>query len=116
MRTTARTLAAAALSAAACGALLAAAGTPPGSRPSDLYMRRCARCHGKDGRGRTPKGRQLKARDFTDPDFQVQKSDAALLDAVINGTDHDMPAFGTILSGTQIRSLVEVVRKFGTRK
>jgi mono/diheme cytochrome c family protein len=109
-----RALVAVGVSTAACGLLLAHSSPRP--RPSELYKSRCARCHGNDGRGRTPKGRQLRARDFTDPDFQRQKSDAELLDAIINGTDHDMPAFGTILSEAQIRSMLAEVRRFGATR
>ena len=36
--------------------------------PSALYKEYCAKCHGDDGKGDTPKGRQLMAQDFTDPD------------------------------------------------
>ncbi|HWC65276.1 MAG TPA: c-type cytochrome [Thermoanaerobaculia bacterium] len=105
-----RTLAAAVLLSflAAGAAALAADG-----RPSPLFLQRCAKCHGEDGRAQTPKGKKLKAQDFTDPDFQQHKSDAQLVEAITNGTDKDMPAFGKILTPQEIETLIPVVRSFG---
>jgi mono/diheme cytochrome c family protein len=74
--------------------------------PSDLFKQYCAKCHGEDGTGNTPKGKQLKARDFTDPEFQNAKSDGDLVKTVTNGGE-DMPAFGKKLSKEEIESLVK---------
>jgi mono/diheme cytochrome c family protein len=83
-------------------------------KPSELFVQKCAKCHGEDGRAETVKGRKMKAQDFTDPDFQQHKSDAQLIDAVTNGTEKDMPPFGKVLNARQIESLVkEDVRGFG---
>ena len=84
--------------------------------PSKLFVERCAKCHGEDGRAQTPKGQKMKARDFTDPDFQKGKTDAQLIDAVTNGTEKDMPPFGKVLSAEEIEKLVkEDVRGFAKR-
>lgn len=107
-----RTLAAAVLLSFAAGGFAALA-ADAGARPSPLFRERCAKCHGEDGRAQTPKGKKLKAQDFTDPDFQQQKSDAQLVEAITNGTDKDMPAFGKILTPQEIESLLPVVRSFG---
>jgi mono/diheme cytochrome c family protein len=98
--------------------LFAAAGTlafaaDKGGAPSPLFLEKCVKCHGDDGRAQTPKGKKLKAQDFTDPDFQQHKSDEQLAEAITNGTDKDMPAFGKLLSPEEIESLVRVVRSFG---
>ena len=74
--------------------------------PSDLFKQYCARCHGEDGTGNTPKGKQLKARDFTDSEFQNAKSDGDLIKTVTKGGE-DMPAFGKKLSKEEIESLVK---------
>ncbi|HZC43024.1 MAG TPA: c-type cytochrome [Acidobacteriaceae bacterium] len=75
---------------------------------SSIFKQRCAMCHGPDGRGaisRTP--------NFADSAWQSTKSDKALLDAVTNGTEGGMPAFGNQLSSEQIDRLVHcVVRGF----
>jgi len=74
--------------------------------PSDLFKQYCARCHGEDGTGNTPKGKQLRARDFTDSEFQDAKSDGDLIKTVTKGGE-DMPAFGKKLSKEEIEGLVK---------
>ena len=87
-----------------------------GFAPSKLFVERCAKCHGEDGRARTPKGQKMKARDFTDPEFQKDKTDAQLIDSVTNGTENDMPPFGKVLSTGEIEKLVkEDVRGFAKK-
>lgn len=84
--------------------------------PSDLFKQYCAKCHGEDGTGNTPKGKQLKARNFTDPDWQSAKSDEDLIKIVTRGGE-DMPAFGKKLDKEQIEGLVKTdVRGFGKKK
>ena len=83
--------------------------------PSELFKQYCAKCHGEDGKAQTPKGKQMKARDFTDAEFQSEESDAALIKSVTNGKD-DMPPFGKKLTPEQIQSLVkEDVRVFAPK-
>jgi mono/diheme cytochrome c family protein len=74
--------------------------------PSDTFKQYCAKCHGEDGKADTPKGKQLKARNFTDEEWQKDESDADLIDSVTKGKD-DMPPFGKKLSKEQIESLVK---------
>ena len=93
-----------------------AAAIPAGGRekegPSALFVEYCAKCHGEDGRAQTPKGKQLRARDFTDPEFQSSKSDADLIKTVTKGGE-DMPEFGKKLTKEQIETLVKLdVRGF----
>src|SRR5689334_16946399 len=75
--------------------------------PSKLFVERCSKCHGEDGRAQTPKGLKMKARDFTDPEFQKGKTDDQLIDSVTNGTEKDMPPFGKVLSPDEIQKLVK---------
>jgi mono/diheme cytochrome c family protein len=84
--------------------------------PSALFVEYCAKCHGEDGKGNTPKGKQLMARDFTDAEWQSAKSDAELIKIVDKGGE-DMPSFGKKLSKEQIESLVkDDVRGFAKKK
>ncbi|MCA1580496.1 MAG: cytochrome c [Acidobacteria bacterium] len=84
-----------------------------GPHPSPAYVEYCAKCHGEDGKGNTPKGKQLMARDFTDAEWQSAKSDAELIKIVTKGGE-DMPAFGKKFSKEQIQNLVrDDVRGFG---
>lgn len=85
-------------------------------KPSELFVRKCAKCHGEDGRADTPKGKKMKAQDFTDPDFQQHKTDRQLIEAVTEGTDKDMPPFGKVLTPAEIESLVKGdVREFAKK-
>ena len=85
-------------------------------KPSKLFVQRCAKCHGEDGKAQTPKGQKMMARDFTDAEFQKGKTDAQLIDSVTNGTEKDMPPFGKVLSSDEIETLVkEDVRGFAKK-
>ena len=95
------------------GALLFARAS---QHPSATFLEYCAKCHGEDGKGQTPKGKQLMARDFTDAEWQSAKSDADLVKTVTKGGE-DMPSFGKKLTQEQIESLVkDDVRGFGKKK
>jgi mono/diheme cytochrome c family protein len=84
--------------------------------PSDLFKQYCAKCHGEGGKADTPKGQKLKARDFTDAEWQENESDADLIHSVTEGKD-DMPPFGKKLTKEQIESLVKNdVRGFAAKK
>ena len=84
--------------------------------PSALFKQYCAKCHGEDGKAETPKGKQLMARNFTDPEFQASKTDAQLIKTVTKGQE-DMPPFGKKLTAEQIEGLVKNdVRGFGKKK
>lgn len=111
------------LIAGAAFALLGASGGASGSpapqaaatdqHPSALFIEYCAKCHGQDGTGNTPKGKQLMARDFTDAEWQSSKNDAQLIKQVTDGGE-DMPPFGKKLTKDQIEGLVKNdVRGFG---
>src|SRR5512138_256402 len=100
------------------GSASAMPGTQAGEQqhPSALFVEYCAKCHGQDGTGNTPRGKQLMARDFTDTEWQSSKKDDQLLKQVRDGSE-DMPAFGKKLSKEQIESLVKNdVRGFGKKK
>lgn len=84
--------------------------------PSKLFKEYCAKCHGDDGKARTMKGKFLKARNFTDAEWQAGESDSALIKSVTEGKD-DMPTFGKKLTAEQIESLVKNdVRGFAPKK
>ena len=74
-----------------------------------IYSRYCARCHGKDGKAQTPKGRQTGATNFTNPKWQA--IEARGIRTITNGKEK-MPAFKDTLSAEQIRSVWNYVRGF----
>jgi mono/diheme cytochrome c family protein len=58
----------------------------------------------------------LKARNFTDAEWQAGESDSELIKSVTEGKD-DMPPFGKKLTAEQIQSLVKNdVRGFAPKK
>ena len=84
--------------------------------PSDTFKQYCAKCHGEDGKAQTARGKQMKARDFTDAEWQADQKDSELIEHVTEGKD-DMPPFGKKLSQEQIASLVKNdVRGFAPKK
>jgi mono/diheme cytochrome c family protein len=85
---------------------------PQAAAPPPLFIQKCAKCHGENGRAQTEKGKKMHAQDFTDPDFQQHKKDEQLVDAITNGTEKDMPAFGKVLTPAEIESMLKVVRSF----
>ena len=102
-------------------ALLAQASTPS---PAPLQARtaqenfeqRCTICHGVDGKGKTKKGRQLKAADFASPKWQGNTTDQEIVEAITNGIPkHKMPAFKDKLTSEEIRALVPYLRTFGKK-
>jgi mono/diheme cytochrome c family protein len=76
---------------------------------AEIYAAHCARCHGGDGRGQTPKGKQTGAKDFTNPKWQA--IEARGIRAITNGKG-SMPAFKNTLSPEEIRAVWEHVRAF----
>lgn len=78
----------------------------------ELFVQRCARCHGRDGRGATKLGEIVKAPDFTKADWwKGGVSDKRLREAIAEGKG-EMPAFAKRLSRSEISSLAAYVRTF----
>jgi mono/diheme cytochrome c family protein len=71
----------------------------------------CAKCHGRDGRARTTRGRLSHARDMTDASWQNEVSDERLFNSITKGKGKKMPAYGKKLSEDQIDALVRYVRQ-----
>ena len=76
------------------------------------YKSKCAMCHGADGKGQTPTGKSMKAKDFASDDVQ-KMSDADLTDAITKGKA-PMPAMKS-LTPEQVKDLVSYVREFGKK-
>lgn len=78
-----------------------------------LYNVSCAGCHGRDGKGQgaqRPPGAQMP--DFSDPQFQAQRTDAQLTQVLREGRGM-MPPFGKQLNDQGLEALVAKVRRFG---
>lgn len=78
-----------------------------------LFKEKCASCHGEDGAGNTPPGKQLKVRNLRS--VEVQKQSDAQLAAVISKGKEKMPPFEKSLNKEQINQLVAHIRHFGKK-
>ena len=74
------------------------------------FNARCAKCHGRDGRGKTTQGRRTHARDMTDGNWQNDVTDERLFNSITNGRGK-MPAFKKSLNENQVDELVNYVRR-----
>ena len=82
----------------------------------ETYEKDCAKCHGKDGKGKTKMGEKYNAKDYTDAKVQEELKDDAAIKAIKEGyKDKDgkqvmKPSEG--LSDEEIKGLVAYMRKF----
>jgi cytochrome c6 len=72
------------------------------------FKAKCVLCHGADGSGNTPLGKQLQAANLRSKD--VQKKSNAELHKVIHDGQTNMPAFADQLSDEQIDQVIKYVR------
>jgi cytochrome c6 len=79
-----------------------------------LYKAKCAMCHGADGKGTTPAGMKLNARDFHSPEVAKQ-TDAQLRETLEKGKNK-MPAYKDKLKEDELESLVGYVRGLAKKK
>ena len=82
----------------------------------ETYEKDCAKCHGKDGKGKTKMGEKYHAKDYTDAKVQEELKDEAAIKAIKEGyKDKEgkqvmKPSEG--LSDEEIKGLVAYMRKF----
>ena len=76
--------------------------------PKDVYLNKCATCHGPDGGAKTAMGKKLKIKGIRDVAGSVNAD--AMINIVTNGKGQDMDAFGKQLSKDLIKGLVEYYR------
>ena len=95
------------LTAAAFVSLFAASVSAQGDSEK-LYKSKCATCHGVDGKGDTPVGKKLGARDFGSPEVQ-KETDDELIEITTKGKNK-MPAYGKSLKPDEIKGLVTYIR------
>jgi len=72
------------------------------------FKSKCVLCHGADGTGNTPLGKQLQAANLRSKD--VQKKTNAELHKIIHDGQTNMPPFGDQLSDAQINQVIKYVR------
>jgi mono/diheme cytochrome c family protein len=77
----------------------------------DLYLNKCATCHGPDGAGKTAMGKKLKIKNVHD--LVGAMSAEAMVKIVTDGKGQDMDAYGKQFKPDQIKGLVEYYRSLG---
>jgi len=82
---------------------------------ADLFDKNCAKCHGKDGRAKTLRGKSVRARNLTDAKWQAKETDEEILAAIKKGPGA-MPSFAKKLSQAELESLVSYVRSLKREK
>ena len=96
-----------------CAVLILAGGATVWAQgdAKDLYMSKCATCHGPDGAGKTAMGKKLKVQDAH---ASVAKMSAEqMIKVVTDGKGQDMSGYGKQFSVEQIKGLVDYYRTLG---
>jgi len=95
----------------ACASLEAEENSSPGEA---MFKRKCVLCHGADGSGNTPLGKQLQAANLGSK--EVQKLTVTEMRKQVHDGRANMPAFGDQLSDEEITQVIQYVRQFGKPK
>lgn len=56
-----------------------------GAETAEIWSAQCQKCHGEDGKGKTPMGKKLKIVDLTDAKVMGAKTDEDLFKAIKEG-------------------------------
>lgn len=78
---------------------------------ASIFRTKCVLCHGADGSGKTPLGKQLQAADLHSKD--VQKLSNAELHKIIHDGQANMPSFSDQLSDAEIDQAIAYIRALG---
>jgi len=81
------------------------------SSGASIFKSKCALCHGADGSGATPLGKQLQAANLRSKD--VQKMSDADMRRIIHDGQANMPAFADQLSNEDISQVIRYIRALG---
>ena len=80
----------------------------------EMFGKKCAGCHGKDGKAETSMGKKLGIKDLTDAKVQAASTDAQWEKIILEGFKADgkqvMPA--TKVSADEAKALVKACRSF----
>ncbi|HEX3741543.1 MAG TPA: c-type cytochrome [Terriglobales bacterium] len=87
-------------------------GTLLAQSADDLYNKKCAVCHAKDGSGNTAKGKKVHVKDVHE---NMKDSEAAMIKVVTDGKGDDMDSYKGQFTADQIKALVEYYRSLGQK-
>lgn len=75
-----------------------------------IFSKKCVLCHGADGTGNTPLGKQLQAANLHSKAVQSRSDDE--LRTVVHDGQTNMPPFGDQLTDDEIVQVIQYVRTF----
>jgi mono/diheme cytochrome c family protein len=82
----------------------------------ETFEKKCATCHGKDGKGQTKMGKDKQVSDLTDPAIQAKFTDEQAIKEVSEGNaEKKHPAFKDKLSPDEIKAAVSATRAFAPK-
>jgi mono/diheme cytochrome c family protein len=96
-----------------CAVLILAGGATAWAQgdAKDLYLSKCATCHGADGAGKTAMGKKLKVQNARAAAGKM--SEDQMIAIVTDGKGQDMSGYGKQFSAAQIKGLVDYYRGLG---
>jgi mono/diheme cytochrome c family protein len=88
--------------------LMTASGALAQKDAKDIFLDKCATCHGADGAASTAKGKKLKMKGVKETSAKMKAEE--MIKIVTKGKGADMDAFGKDLSKEQIKGVVDYYR------
>lgn len=83
---------------------------------AEIYGKKCASCHGKDGTGNTTMGKKKGARDYTDAAVQASFSDEEGVKAILEGVKKDgkeiMKGMADKVTADEAKAMIAHMRTF----
>lgn len=96
---------------------LAAAAAPADPKIVRTWKAKCASCHGAEGKGDTEQGVKMKIPDMSHPEWQKDKSEDKMRQAILNGVKKEgkegMDSYKDVLSPEQVDGLIAYIRSLG---
>jgi cytochrome c6 len=83
----------------------ATAASAQGAAPAEIFAKRCAACHGKEGKGDTPMAQKLGAKDIS----ALKASEAEIVEVIANGKGK-MTSFKGKMTDEEIKSVAKFVK------
>ena len=80
------------------------------ARGQAVYLEKCARCHGADGRSQTPDGKLIQAPNIADPAVQARLTDNAMAQLIQQGKGR---MIAVPLEMPSLRAVIAYVRRLG---